>query len=423
VAYVALAVLWAHAGSNVVLATSGGSPDWLLGPFRSLSASFADGGLGGPLFYALLWVALLAYCVVVARGDRLGIRTVVVAIVATHVLFMLAPPLLSQDVFSYISYARLDVVHGLDPYTHSPSDVPTDAAFAYAGSKDFTSVYGPLFTVATFPLAKMGVPVAFWTLKAVAALASLGIVALVWWCARRLGRDPRVPALIVGLNPLVLVHVVGGAHNDALTVLLWMGGIATLLAGREAVAGALTAASGAVKVSAAVVAPFMLIGARRRVALLAGAGAALLAAVVVAVIAFGNNAAEAFSLLGDNQDRTSHWSVPQRLADGIAEVTGGSAPNIVDYTRTALGVLLVVAVVLLLRATWRRRSQLGAWIAPAGWATLGVLLTTAWLVPWYAIWLLPLAALGGDRRLVGASIVLSAYMMVIAIPLEPFSPY
>jgi hypothetical protein len=65
----------------------------------------------------------------------------------------------------------------------------------------------------------------------------------------------------------------------------------------------------------------------------------------------------------------------------------------------------------------------GGWIAPAGWATLGVLLTTAWLVPWYAIWLLPLAALGADRRLVVASIALCAYMMVIAMPLEPFSPY
>ena len=91
-------------------------------------------------------------------------------------------------------------------------------------------MYGPLFTVVTFPLAKTSVPSAFWTLKAVAALASLGVVALVWRCARRLGRDPRLPALAVGLNPLVLVHVVGGAHNDALTVLLWMGGVAALIA-------------------------------------------------------------------------------------------------------------------------------------------------------------------------------------------------
>ncbi len=421
--YAALAVLWAEQGSNVVPATTGGSPGWLLGPLRPLGAAFADGGLGGPLFYVGLWIALVAWCVVLARARELGTRAVAAAIVAAHVLFLLAPPLLSQDVFSYISYARLDVVHGLDPYTHSPSDVPGDAAFAYAGSKDFTSVYGPLFTVATFPLAKLGVPAAFWTLKVVAALASLGVVGLVWWCARRLGHDPRMPAVLVGLNPLVLVHVVAGAHNDALTVLLWMGGVAALLASRELVAGALTAASGAVKVSAAVLGPFMLIGARRRGALLIGAALGALLAVAVAVLAFGDNALEAFALLGDNQDRTSHWSVPQRTADAVAALTGGSAADLVDYTRAVLGVALVAAVALLLRAAWRRRAVPGGWIAPAGWATLGVLVTTAWLVPWYAIWLLPLAALGADRRLVAASVVLCAYMMVIAVPLEPFSPY
>jgi hypothetical protein len=178
-----------------------------------------------------------------------------------------------------------------------------------------------------------------------------------------------------------------------------------------------------VKASAAVVGPFMLIGARRRGALLGGVAAGVFVAVAIAVVAFGDSALEAFALLGDNQERTSRWSVPQRSADAIAEVTGASAGDVVDYTRALLGLALVIAVVLLLRAAWRRRSVPGAWIAPAGWATLGVLLTTAWLVPWYAIWLLPLAALGADRRLVVASIALCAYMMVIAMPLEPFSPY
>jgi hypothetical protein len=62
-------------------------------------------------------------------------------------------------------------------------------------------------------------------------------------------------------------------------------------------------------------------------------------------------------------------------------------------------------------------------VAPAGWATLALLVASAWLVPWYAIWLMPLAALGADRRLLVASIAFCAYMMVIAMPLEPFSPY
>jgi hypothetical protein len=424
--YVALATLWAEPGSNIVLATSGGSPDWLLGPLQPLGAGFAGGGLSGPLFYAGLWVALALYCGVLVGAAQIRPRTVGAAIVGAHILFALAPPLLSQDVFSYIAYARLDVVHDLNPYLHSPSDAPQDSVFPFAGSKDFTSVYGPLFTVATFPLAETSVPFAFWALKTVAALATLGVVALVWRCAQRLGRDPRLPALAVGLNPLVLVHGVGGAHNDALTVLLWMGGVAALVAARparDAVAGALTAASGAVKASAGVVAPFMLVGAPRRWALIGGAAVATLGVVAVAVIAFGDGAPESLGVLSDNQDRTSRWSLPQRAADGLAGITGGSAGSLVDYTRAVFGGLFVVALVLLLRTAWRRRADVAGWIGPAGWATLALLAASAWLVPWYAIWLMPLAALAADRRLLVTSIAFCAYMMVIAMPLEPFSPY
>jgi glycosyl transferase family 87 len=424
--YLALAALWAEPGSNVVLATSGGSPDWLLGPLRGLGAGFADGSLSGPLFYLGLWIALGLYCAVLWSAARLSTRAVATAIVGAHLLFALAPPLLSQDAFTYIAYARLEVVHDLNPYTHSASDIPADAVYPFAGSVDFTSVYGPLFTIATLPLAKTSVPFAFWTLKAVAALASLGVVALVWWCARRLGGDPRLPALAVGLNPLVLVHVVGGAHNDALTVLLWMGGTAALVAARparETLAGALTTAAGAVKASAWIVGPFMLIGARRRWAYVTGGVAAAAAVVLGAVIAFGDGAFESLGVLSDNQDRTSHWSIPQRTADGLAEITGGSASTLVDYTRAVYALLFLGALALLLRAAWRRRADVAGWIAPAGWATLALLAASAWLVPWYAIWLMPLAALASDRRLLFASIAFCAYMMVIAVPLEPFSPY
>jgi hypothetical protein len=408
-----------------VLATAGGSPDWLLGPFRVVGAGFADGPLGGPLFYAGLWLALALYCAVLVMATRLSRRAVAASIAVAVALFALAPPLLSQDAFSYIAYARLDVVHGLDPYTHSPAAIPQDPVYPFAGSKTFTSVYGPLFTVATFPLAKTSVPFAFWTLKALAALATLGIVALTWWCAQQLGRDPRAPAVAVGLNPLVLVHVVGGAHNDALTVALWMAGVAALVAARparEAAAGAWTAAATAVKASAGLVGLFMLSGARRRWALVCG-GAAAAAVVLVSVIAFGGDALESLGVLSDNQDRTSRWSIPQRTADALAAVTGGSAGSIVPYTRAVLAILFVAVLVLLLRAAWRRRDDIGGWLAPAGWATLALLLASAWLVPWYAIWLMPLAALGADRRLLAASVVLCAYMMVIAMPLEPFSPY
>src|SRR5262249_59156631 len=59
----------------------------------------------------------------------------------------------------------------------------------------FPSAYGPIFTLLTYPLSPLGVPAAFWILKVVAAICSLGIVALVWKIAQRLGREPLDAAL------------------------------------------------------------------------------------------------------------------------------------------------------------------------------------------------------------------------------------
>jgi hypothetical protein len=413
--YAALAIPVAAPGSTVVLAAVERSPDWLLGPWRALGAGGADGELTGPLFYVGLWVAMLAYVAVLALASSIGTRLALGSVVAFHVLFLLAPPLLSQDVFSYISYARLEVVHGLDPYTHSPSDVPLDAAYPYAGSKDATSVYGPLFTLLTLPLAKLSVPAAFWTLKCIAALASLAVVLLTRRCARVLGRDPQLATLAVGLNPLVLVHVVGGAHNDALVMALVMGAITVMLvSAREWISGALGAAAAAVKLSAGLALPFLVLGGRRRVAVLAGTAVTGIAVLAAGLAAFGLETFDAIGLIGENQERTSRWSIPQRTADAIALVFGGDASRIVDFTRGAFALAFLGLLVLLLRRCLHSR---GSWVEGFGWATLGLLVASAWLVPWYAIWLVPLAAIAGSPGLWAATLALCAYMLVIAVPL------
>jgi Glycosyltransferase family 87 len=439
VVYVALAVLVAAPGSAIVLAAAERSPGWLLGPWQAFGLDGANGELAGPLYYAGLWVAMLSYCAVLLAAPAVGPRVAIGMIVSLHLLFMLAPPLLSQDVFSYISYARLEIVHSLSPYTHSPDAVPGDAAFAFAGSKDATSVYGPLFTLASYPLAKLSVPAAFWTLKALATLASLGIVALSWACARRLARNPVPVALAVGLNPLVLVHVVGGAHNDSLVVLALLAAVLAVLgvaaptahpraigeghgsaglgATRDRLGGFLAGAATGIKVSAGLVLPFMAIGARRRGAVIAGAAGAAVVIGAASFAAFGSDALDALGLIGENQERTSRWSIPQRSADGIAALSSASSQQIVDYTRAAFAILFGAVVLVLLRRTWRAPAGSSDWLGAAGWATLALLVASAWLVPWYAIWLLPLAALSGSPRLMAGSLALCAYMLVIAVPL------
>jgi hypothetical protein len=415
--YVALAVLPAAPGSNLVLAVEhgGGSPDWLLGPLRFGGLDGADGPLAGPLFYAGLWVALALYAVVLVRVRDLGPRLVLGAIAALHVLFLLAPPLLSQDVFSYIAYARLGVEHSLDPYTHAPVDIRGDAVFPYAGSRGAESVYGPLFTLLTYPLAPLGVAGAYWVLKLVAALASLGVVALVWRAAQRLGRDPLPAVAFVGLNPLLLVHDVAGAHNETLVVLLTTAGLAAWAAGSPRAATGWSTAAAGLKASAGLVVPFLIAAARPRwLAALGAAVAVGVGIVLVALAGFGTNALDALGVLSSNQDRTSSWSFPYKTAELLGALLPGDRLDYRGVTRAAYGLAFGGVLVWLLLRTWRGASPLAA----AGWATLAILVASAWLVPWYVLWLLPLAALAGDRRLVWASVALCAWMLPIAIPLD-----
>lgn len=332
--------------------------------------------------------------------------------------FAVAPVLLSHDVYSYVDYARLGVVHGLDPYVYPSAAAPFDPAYARVTWIDATSAYGPLFTLITYPLAWLPVSAAVAALKAAAALSVLGIAVVVARVAPARGVSPLGAAAFVALNPLVLIHVVGGAHNDGLAMLLATLGIAAMLMAREAGAGAAFVAAFAIKAPAAIAAPFALVSAMRLKPFphrsgekasidqgLAGAGGAALVLAVAAYAAFGWHWLDAIGLAGENQHRTSHLSIPITFA----RLTGLD-PTPVRATALALyGALFIY----LLAWTWRGND----WLRAAAWAAFGLLLATAWLLPWYLIWALPLVALSRDRPLQLLTLALTAYQLPARMPL------
>lgn len=352
-----------------------------------------------------MWAGFVAYLAVLTWTPRLGRRFIWATIVALLVLFACLPPLLSHDVYSYVDYARLGVLHGLDPYVHAPAAAPGDAAFSHVTWTETTSAYGPLFTLLTYPLAWLPVDAAVYALKAASAAAVLGTAILVARMAPSRGLDPARAAAFVALNPLVLVHVVGGPHNDSIAVLLMTVGVASVLAAREGSgAGALVAAC-ATKVTAAITLPFALLGAARRPRFLLAGVATTALLIVAAYFAFGWNWLDAFALAGENQSRTSHMSIPITTA----RLTGLDT----DATRIAFGIAFIALVGYLL--TWTARG--GDWLRASAWATAGLLLATAWLLPWYLVWALPQAALSRDRLLQLLMLGLTAYQLGARIPL------
>src|SRR4051794_9056654 len=254
----------AAAPSGLIPASWRGMPAWMSGPLPAVGS-----GLTASTFSAL-FIAMCA-CYLATLATPLDARLTVGAIVVLHAAFLLAPPLLSSDVFGYIDFARLGALHGLDPYTHGSLAAPHDPAFAYFRWRtDMPSPYGPAFTLFSYATAPLGVAGAFWALKAACAAASLGCVALVASCARRLGADPLRAAAFVGLNPLLLVWAIGGAHNDLLATVAVLGGVRLLIGGQERRGGAALALATGLKASAGVVLPYALAGARERSRALAG---------------------------------------------------------------------------------------------------------------------------------------------------------
>jgi hypothetical protein len=347
------------------------------------------------------------------------------AIVVLVAGFAVAPVLLSHDVYSYVDYARLGVLHGLDPYVYPPAAEPFEPAYARVTWIDATSAYGPLFTLATYPLAWLPVWSAVAALKAVAALSVLAIAAHVARVAPSRGVSPLGAAAFVALNPLVLIHVVGGAHNDGLAMLAATIGIAAMLSAREASAGAAFVAAFAIKAPATIAAPFALVSAARSstfphaggekstmesasrpaTQILVGAVVSSLALGLAAYLAFGWNWLDAIGLAGENQQRTAHTSIPITFA----RLTGLDPTGV----RAAALSLYVVAFLYLLLRTWRGTD----WLRCAAWASFALLLATAWLLPWYLIWTLPLVALSRDRPLQLLTLALTAYQLPARMPL------
>ena len=391
-------VAGAQSGLGVLVPSARRSyPGWLHGPLGWLELDVTNDGL------AWLLIALaVSYAGALACADAIPVRAGLAAIAGLHLLYVLAPPLLSSDVFGYIDLGRLGAVHGIDPYSPSDTPLPDDEVYLYRRwGTDLPSPYGPLFTVATYPIGLLGVPAALWSLKAILGAASLGVVALVWRCAERLGRDPHGAVLFVGLNPILLLWGVGGAHNDFLFVLALTGAIALSLDRRESVAAAALTLGAAVKASSGLPLLYLLAGARTARQAIAGAAIAG-AAMLALAAAFGPDVLRMLDAIREQQNNVALFSFPNRLGEwlGYSGMTDG-------IRAVALIVLLATVAVTLLR-TWRGTMP---WFEAAGWATAVLLVTSAWLLPWYLVWLLPLAALSADRRLRIAALAIGAFVV------------
>jgi hypothetical protein len=406
-------------------------PRWMAGPLGGLWPGLpSDGNTVRYIFTAGLAVMFASYLLLLRNLAHVSARWVFAAILAAHAIFVLAPPMALTDVFNYINYGRMEVVHHLNPYTTIPIVEPhNDPSFVLSNWHQLLSPYGPLFTMLTFAVVPLGVAGSFWALKVLLSLASLGTIFLVWRCARLLGRNPLAAVALVGLNPIVLVWGLGGDHNDFLLLFCIVLGFYLLLLARARVAdvqpamagrlrwiaqlswleigaGAAFVTAAAFKASGGILIPVVLAGllhSRRSLA-------AVLIGMLAAGAVLGGASLVAFGLhipdLSTQSRLVTSESIPNLI--GLALGAGGESEGL----HLVMSGALAVAVIACCRLAYRRRDPITA----CGWASVVLLVSLSWVLPWYVLWALPLAALSPSRRLRTATIALGVYLIVVWAP-------
>jgi len=401
-------------------------PSWMAGPLAGLWPGAVPGARTlGWLVSGALGLLFVAYLLVLREAPRIQPGWMLAGIFAVQLTLLLGPPLQYTDVFNYINYGRMGVVHHLDPYSTLPLSEPHgDPAYAISNWHYLRSPYGPLFTLLTYALVPLGVAASLWAIKIVMGACSLGILALVWRLARLLGRSPTFAVAFVGLNPIVLVWGLGGEHNDFIMVLFVLAAIYLLLAprlrgqppgppravaghlgltGQELAAGALLVGAVGIKASAAIFLPLAIAIAGRRRPLLVGMGGAAVVLIAASLLAFGPH-------LGGVRAQSTLVS-PEGLPNllGILLGLGGETSGLrAVLTGTAAVVILLVAA-----RAWRR--PLGA-IEYGCVTALALIFTLGWSAPWYVLWALPFGALVASRRWRVLLLVYTTYALIASSP-------
>lgn len=336
---------------------------------------------------------------------------------------VLAPPLFSRDVYSYYVQGRL-LDAGIDPTTTGVSAIPgwfqdgADPMWA-----ESPTPYGPLFLWIERLIASFAHPNAYLAglLFRLVALAGVAVlVATVPKLAELHGFDADRAAWLGVLNPLVVMHFVIGAHNDAVMVALVVLGLWWAMTCRCTWGAAMIGLAAAIKPIALLALPFVGLAwagvgagwwARIRAWLLALVVATLV--LVTALLAVGAGEGLVSAAFGTPTGVLT-WLSPStalgKLLGGATTLVGLTASDetIVATTRTIGVVLSLLVVAWLVLFPGRRSPVRGAALAFAAVIVLGPVVH-----PWYLLWALPLfAASGMNRRWQQATIIITAAFAV-----------
>ncbi|MFD6728020.1 polyprenol phosphomannose-dependent alpha 1,6 mannosyltransferase MptB [Corynebacterium xerosis] len=407
------------------------------------------------------WLGVGAF---VASGARTRVTSVdtgmlVRTFAAWVIPLIFTAPLFTQDIYSYLAQGSV-VDRGMDPYAAGPVELlgnedPLARSVPLIWA-DSPSPYGPTAMVVAWAIAAVTddavLPSVF--LHRAVSVASLYVVA---WAlvrlAQRCGVSPQFALWLGVLNPLTLLHLVGGVHNEALLLAFLLSGMELCLVALHgkpipgtpddpveprspalsrngwllfAAGVALIAMAGMVKVTGFVALGFVGMALARRfgfttmaVARAAAVTAATAAATIVAFCLASGLGFGWITSQGGAATVRSWMSLPTLL--GISSGFAGRVLGIGDVSEAALsltrglGILLAAAWLLrMLWATFRGRIHpLGGY----GLAMFAMVLLFPVVHPWYLLWaLVPLSGWADRSQFRVAVVAYSAIFSLTVLP-------
>jgi hypothetical protein len=367
----------------------------------------------GALLLATLAIATAiagwAYLRLLARlreGDGGDVSIAFVASVSAAAIACawFAPAIFSSDVYAYAAYGEMART-GMAAYSHAilPASNPVFATAVWQwGNPPPACVYGPTFVAVAAAmlsaLAPFGTLVQLDGLRALASLALILCTVAAYAAYPGDRRERLAAAATIGLNPIAIWCAAEG-HNDALALAVVLCGFA-LLRRAPATGAAIVALAGSIKAPGLVAAfPLVFTSPRARFGAIGGIAVTLVLSYPL------------IRALVTDTAPGGHYA-PQASLQAIF----GAYPILAAVAALAACALLVRAAIVRLR-----RGE------PAGWVYLALAL---WVLvpnpyPWYALWLVAVAALAPGTRVAAASLLLSLASLLryvpdaIAAPNEP----
>ena len=319
---------------------------------------------------------------------------------------LLAVPVYSRDVYAYLAQGAL-LRDGLNPYADGPATNPGPLLDSMAQVwATTTAPYGPLFMTITRWVTELSGDDPITGVLAMRAVMLPGWALAIWAVPRlatALGRDPRIALLLAVLNPMLIVHLVGGPHVEMLMAGLLVTGVTLAVLRRHVWGVVVLALAVAVKITAGIALPFVLwiwwAHARERGTVGPRAVAGMLGAIVgISLVIFGAFTVVVGHGLGwltglGYADRIINWlTLPTAIAHLVTLVAAPFValplPGVLATARFVGAVVLAVTLVVV---WWRSRAGVTSAVAGIALAMAAVLLLEPSTLPWYYSWALVVA--------------------------------